>query len=63
MRLKMIGAGVAAVLALACGPAGAANFTLSDVLAYPFVVDLVSAPGAERIAWVRSARGPQRLGG
>ena len=62
MRLKAIGAGVAAVLAMACvQPAAAANFSIPDVLSYPFVVDLVSAPQANRIAWVRMVRGVRNV--
>jgi dipeptidyl aminopeptidase/acylaminoacyl peptidase len=61
MRLKMIGAGVAAMLAMACGPAVAANFSLADVLTYPFVDHLVSAPGANRIAWVRIVGGVRNV--
>ena len=62
MQLKRIGAGVAAVLAIACAaPATAANFSIPDVLSYPFVVDLVSAPQANRIAWVRTVRGVRNV--
>ena len=58
----MIGAGVAAVLAIACAaPATAASFSIPEVLSYPFVVDLVSAPQANRIAWVRMVRGVRNV--
>jgi dipeptidyl aminopeptidase/acylaminoacyl peptidase len=62
MRLKTIGAGVAAMaLLVGGGQAAAANFSLTDVLAYPFVDSLVSAPAANRVAWVRVVRGVRNI--
>ncbi len=61
MRMKMLGAAVAALLLGSGAPASAANFTIADVLSYPFVSGLVSAPGADRIAWVRMVRGVRNV--
>ena len=64
MRAKVLVC--ACALALAIGTSGgssraAADFTLPQALAYPFVSELVSAPKADRIAWVRNVRGVRNV--
>jgi len=56
----LAGAACAAVLA-AGGGAAAANFSIPDTLSYPFVLGLVSAPHADRIAWVRDVKGVRNV--
>lgn len=55
-------AALAAAAVLGAAPiARADSFTLPNALAYPFVQDLVSAPKADRIAWVRIVRGVRNI--
>jgi dipeptidyl aminopeptidase/acylaminoacyl peptidase len=41
--------------------AQARDFALEDVIAFPFVEGLVAAPRADRVAWVRTARGVRNV--
>ncbi len=50
-----------AALGLATPAAQSADFSLPQALAYPFVSELVSAPKADRIAWVRNVRGVRNV--
>jgi hypothetical protein len=43
------------------GTAKAESFSLADALSYPFVTGLVSAPQADRIAWVRVVKGVRNV--
>ncbi|MGH9760907.1 MAG: hypothetical protein ACREAC_08690, partial [Blastocatellia bacterium] len=36
-------------------------FTMEQVLSYPFTLELVAAPGGERIAWVMNERGVRNI--
>ena len=65
-RLGLCAAALA--MALVCGgwtpgvaTATAADFTLDQALSFPFVSELVSAPKADRIAWVRMVRGVRNI--
>ena len=65
-RLGLCGAALAMALVFggwATGPsqAAAADFTLDQALSYPFVSELVSAPKADRIAWVRLVKGVRNI--
>ncbi|OYU14526.1 MAG: peptidase S9 [Alphaproteobacteria bacterium PA4] len=42
-------------------PARAADFTLPQALAYPFLSDLVATPAGDRIAWVRIVGGVRNI--
>src|SRR5215471_1746325 len=47
---------------LAFGPAaGAAQFSMSQAIAYPFVDHLTAAPHGGRIAWMRNVAGVRNL--
>ena len=62
MRFKGYLAAAACAVALAAGgAASAANFSIPDTLSYPFVLGLVSAPHADRIAWVRDVKGVRNV--
>ncbi len=52
---------VLAVLSLAAPAAQSADFSMRQALSYPFVNELVSAPTADRIAWVRDVRGVRNV--
>ena len=54
---------VAAVglLLVSGAPAWAGNFTLDAALSYPFINSIVSAPKADRFAWVRIERGVRNV--
>jgi dipeptidyl aminopeptidase/acylaminoacyl peptidase len=60
MRKLLIGTSMAAAV-MASGSAKAESFSLPDALAYPFTVGLVSAPHADRIAWVRNVKGVRNV--
>jgi len=60
MRVQGILAAAIGLAALA-GAARGAAFTLEQALSYPFVDDLVAAPHADRIAWVRMVRGVRNV--
>jgi len=65
-RFGLCGAAVAIALAFGGGTTGgdravAAEFTLDQALSFPFVSELVSAPKADRIAWVRMVRGVRNI--
>src|SRR5581483_9311538 len=49
------------VLALPSAAAPPANFTMAQVLDYPFVSGLVAAERADRIAWVRNVGGVRNV--
>ncbi|WP_293367200.1 prolyl oligopeptidase family serine peptidase [Phenylobacterium sp.] len=57
----LTGAACAVALAAAGGGAQGANFSIQDTLSYPFVLGLVSAPHADRIAWVRDVKGVRNV--
>ena len=57
----LAGAAVMSVLLLGSLGAHAASFTISDVISYPFVPELVRAPFADRIAWVRVVKGVRNV--
>lgn len=51
----------AATLTAASARAADANFTMEQVLSYPFVTDLVAAEHSDRIAWVRIVKGVRNV--
>lgn len=63
IKRYLVAAACAAALATggAAGGARAADFTVADMLTYPFVQGLVSAPHADRIAWVRVVKGVRNV--
>ncbi len=61
MRGLKSGLVCAAVLALSPLAAGAQNFTLAQVLAYPYVSGLTAAPHADRVSWVRDVNGVRNV--
>lgn len=60
MRNLLAATAVLAALALG-GAAGAAEFSMSQAIAYPFVDGLVAAPHGGRIAWMRNVGGVRNL--
>ena len=62
IRELMVGAAVAAaLLAPGAGAVAADSFSVADVISYPYVLELVSAPHADRIAWVRDVKGVRNV--
>ena len=59
--IRRICMGALCLTALGAPAAHAASFTLPDVLAFPFITDLVSAQKADRIAWVRVVKGVRNI--
>ena len=63
MRDLWVGAALGvAMLASGAGAAAAAeSFSVAEAISYPFVLELVSAPHADRIAWVRDVKGVRNV--
>ena len=61
MRELIIGAALAVGLLAPGASLGAESFSMREALSYPFVLNLVSAPHADRIAWVRVLRGVRNV--
>lgn len=58
----LVGAVCAAAMLAGSGVAqGAEDFSIADTLSYPFVQGLVSAPHADRVAWVRDVKGVRNV--
>jgi dipeptidyl aminopeptidase/acylaminoacyl peptidase len=58
----MVGAAMAAaLLAPGAGAVAAESFSVADVISYPYVLELASAPHADRIAWVRDVKGVRNV--
>ena len=53
--------GALAALGSAAPAAHGADFSMAQVLSYPFVSQLVSAPKADRLAWVRNLNGVRNV--
>jgi len=58
---RLAGAACAALLLSAGASRAADGFSIPDLLSYPFTLGLVSAPHADRIAWVRDVKGVRNV--